>query len=826
MWSRGVAVTAAVCAAALGPLAGAAGAGVLRATSILPPGESGYVSITGVLSGTGSSHLYDQQQPFIDFARKNAMLSQPGTGTAEHPLAGVTITRDSYGVPSITGVTTYDLWYGAGYATAEDRLAELELFRRQTNGTLAEVLGPSYLTTDIEIRRDFYTAGELTQMYSALPAAMQQRYSAYAAGINDYVNYVNTHPTDIPGEFVALGILPSHFSVEDLVAIGVYLARTTPNGDGAELENMQALQSSGPAKFNRILPDSIKGQVATVPRQNGLFPSDPGETVSQQRKALARSSAYLRKIPLPSSSNMGVEYVSGKLPAAAAGVATDSAAGTPEAEVVGAIERRAATAAPAPLKPIHVGGSYMVAVSDLRTHEAIMFNGPELGFDAPEELYEMELHGPGVDVRGVTAPGAPVIAIGHNQNVAWGLTSGLSETNTLYVEQLVPGHPDEYYYKGRVMQMSCQEQTFSYRPEVTSLLDTSTLSSVLSDIGSVTLKLCRTNEGPVQERVGGYVYSRRYAIWGKEIDSLTGLAAIDSATSVRQVGADTAQLTWNENIMAADGSGNIGYWHPGLLPVLSKTWDQRLPMPGNGSAQWTGLLAVKQRPHVIDPKQHWLANWNTLPSQGWTTGNDPASERVAGPFFRGAFLDDLAAHLAKHPTFDGMDTLIEEAGTTAQQRSLDNYRLERAATGAHGGADIVLQTILAWNGDYAAEDATGDVDPGVPAWQDFIAQLQKEAIAPLGAAGQIIGAHGPNDEHLFDVSIGQAYALRTENAAQYRAAAQAAYVELSQKYGSQDPTQWLEPRTMAPESALGAEQPPPLPFFDRGTFEEVTALGP
>ena len=60
----------------------------------------------------------------------------------------------------------------------------------------------------------------------------------------------------------------------------------------------------------------------------------------------------------------------------------------------------------------------------------------------------IELHGPGIDVRGVTAPGAPVIAIGHNAHIAFGLTSGLSQTNALYVEHLVPGHPDEYYYRG------------------------------------------------------------------------------------------------------------------------------------------------------------------------------------------------------------------------------------------------------------------------------------------------------------------------------------------------------------------------------------------
>jgi penicillin amidase len=811
-----------VIGAAAGVAAAPSPARVLRATSILPPGESGYVSILGVTSGTGSPHLYDQQQPFIDFDRKDAMLGQPGVGAADSPIPGVTITRDGYGVPSVTGQTTYDLWYGAGYATAQDRLAELELFRRAAEGTLAAVLGPSYLSMDIEVRRDFYTTAELTQLFDGLPASMQQRYIAYADGINAEVDYVNDRPTEIPAEFPALGILPTHFTVEDLVAIGVYLARTTPNGDGSDLQNMEAIQESGPTAFNRILPLSIKGQVSTIPRRDGLFPSDPGATTAQQRRALQRSYAFVKDLPDPSATNQGYEVVSGTVPTSA-GSTGSQAAGTDDPGIEQAIARQAAAQL---IHPIHVGGSYMVAVSNPRRHQAILFNGPELGFSAPEELYEMELHGPGIDVRGITAPGAPIIAIGHNAHIAFGLTSGLSQTNALYVEKLVPGHPDEYYYRGEPTAMSCRNEEFSYRSEPTSLLNPTGVLSNPSIVGSVTLQLCRTNEGPVQERVGDYVYSRRYATWMREIGTITGLAEVDTASSVAQVNHDLSTVTWNENMMAADDKGNIGYWHPGLLPIRPRNYDERLPYPGDGSAQWRGFLPVRERPHVIDPQQHYLTNWNTLPSQGWTTGNDPASERVAGPFFRGAYLNQLAARLVRPPTFDGMDALIESAGTIAQQRPLDTSRLRAALRGASGGVRVVLKTILGWNGSYAQENAQGTVDPGVAAWQAFKNALQAIALAPLGPGGQLIGDGEPNSEHLFDVNIGQAYALRTLGPAGYRRAAADTYATLVKTFGTTDPAAWRQARTMAPESSLGAEQPPPLPFFDRGTFEEVTELGP
>jgi acyl-homoserine lactone acylase PvdQ len=792
--------------------AAAAHAAVLQATSVLPPGESGYVSITGLANGTGSPYLYDQQEMYINFARKDAMLDQPAVST-ESPMPGVTIARDAYGVPSVTGSTDYDLWWGAGYATAEDRLFELEVFRALTEGTLSSLVGPSELTMDIATRRDYYTEAELAQMFSALPAAMQQRYTEYAAGINAYVDYLNSHPSQIPGEFLAIATLPTHFTVEDLEAIGVYLARETPNGDGSELENMQAIQESGPSKLNRILPLSIKGQTSTIPAADGLFPSVPGRTTAEERAALQRSYRFVRDLPLPVAGNMGAQYVSGTLPPGDGSVDSTAAASS---------RSRWHPPALAALRPIHVGGSYMVAVRDPRAHRSILFNGPELGYLAPEELYEMELHGPGIDVRGITAPGAPVIAIGHNQHISFGLTSGLGQTNSLYVERLVPGNPDEYYYRGRELQMSCRDDTFQYRSEPTSLLQVGSLPQY----GSVTLKLCRTNEGPVQERAGDYVYSRRYATWMSEINTITGLAQVDNATSVRAVGRSLAHVTWNENMMAADDRGNIGYWYPGLNPIRPTGWDERLPSPGDGSAQWKGFLPVSERPHVIDPQQGFLTNWNTLPSQGWTTGNDPAPERVGGPFFRGAYLNELGAQLAKHPTFAGMDQLIVDAGSIAQQRPLDASRLRSALRGATGGAAVVLGTLLSWNGNYTAENSAGAVEPGVATWEEFKNQLQSLALAPLGAAGQIIGSGEPNSEHLFDVNIGQAYALRTLGPAGYRQAAAATYAALAAQYKTTDPAGWRAPRTMAPETAIGAESPPPMPFFDRGTFEEVTELGP
>jgi len=385
----------------------------------------------------------------------------------------------------------------------------------------------------------------------------------------------------------------------------------------------------------------------------------------------------------------------------------------------------------------------------------------------------------------------------------------------------VPGHPNTYYFHGKPRPMSCRQETFQYRSSPTSFL---TIPPPPPEVGSEVYTLCRTVHGPVQERAGGYAYARRYATWMREVDTIVGLAQVDQARDIHDVNSAMSRVTWNENLMAADDRGNIGYWHPGLMPVRPKGWDERLPYPGDGRAEWKGFLKVSARPHVINPKQGWLTNWNNVPSQGWTTQNAPATERVAGRWFRVRWLSRHVAPMAGHPSYAGLKRAVQLAGTTAEQRPFSTHWLRRALRRAGSKSQAVLHAILAWNGSYNQPDSHGTVAPGVAAWQALKRNMQLIAIAPLGAAGRIIGGDLPNDEHVFDVSIGQAYAFRRLGPASVRRAAKRTFDQLAARFGTTNPSKWRAPRAMWTWSTQGAESPPPMPFFDRGTFEEFMEL--
>jgi acyl-homoserine lactone acylase PvdQ len=734
-------IVAAVAALLAVPVA--ASADVIQAESVLPPGQSGHVPQSGT-----NPHLDDQISLFESFGFKSAAFDQPGTTES---VGGATITRDGYGVPNVRAGNDRDLWVGVGYAMAQDRLVQLELFRRATQGRLSEVLGKSRLNDDIVARRDYYTLRELRRMLAKLPAALRARFDAYAEGVNLWLQKLEADPSLRPNEFVLLGLTPAPWRAVDSASVGVQLARTIPSDDGRELENWQALRRLGARRFNRFLPLRTSDQVATIPASEGRFPSTPGRTRKDERAGFKRSQRFLKGL---------------KAPKATAGSA-------------GLIR----------------GGSNAWAVRG-PGNQAYLFHGPQLGFQIPEQLAELEVHRPGLDARGVTPPGLPLVGIGRNDHLAWGLTSGLTDDDDLYAERLAG--KERYRFKGKVRRMKCRTETFRVANE-----------------SSVKRRICRTVHGPVQGRSRGTAWARRYATWQHEMDTLVGLAELNEADTVQQAGRALNKVSWNENTMLADDQGNIAWYHPGRLPIRPKRWDERLPYPGNGTAEWRGFLKPSQRPHVINPDQGWLANWNNMPSKGWTVGDAPATERTSGRLHRGAFLGRLVAAAAANPGYDAVKAVDRTSGTTAQQRSLLEGRLREAANGATGGAKTVLDTILAWDGNYDRTDAAGTVDPGVAAWE----ALKDEAVDLLpGAVDDWLGGVGRS--HAFDFSGADAIAFRDLTAAGLRRAAGNAATALG------DPSTWRQPRRMYDVTVLGVAPKPALKFYDRGTWQQAVELGP
>src|SRR5581483_10578031 len=130
-----------------------------------------------------------------------------------------------------------------------------------------------------------------------------------------------------------------------------------------------------------------------------------------------------------------------------------------------------------------------------------------------------------------------------------------------------------------------------------------------------------------------------------DVDTVEGILRWDRAKSLADVAAGVRHVAWNENIVAADSHGNIGYWHPGRYLRRAAGVDQRFPLDGRGAQDPRGFLRPGGMPHVVNPKAGFVANWNTKPAHGWVDGDLSGSNtRPGGPANRVRVIDHYLSH--------------------------------------------------------------------------------------------------------------------------------------------------------------------------------------
>ncbi len=498
----------------------------------------------------------------------------------------VTIVRDAYGVPHISSRTLQGMWFGVGYAQAQDRLVQLELVRRNAEGTLAQVFGPSELSTDEDNRQQFYTVAELRWQLSQLPGWIRRALADYAAGVNAYIaaayRTAASAAADVPYEFWVAGRVlhlsgpyrPGPWIPLDTMAIGDNLAREFGGGGGNELNNLTLLRylqakyaSNAHAIFNDLrwindptAPTTLPAGAANLPRPPALNPAE-----------------------------RAVGYVS---PAAAR-------AGAAALNAIRARREQRGELFKVPWRD----GSNAFVVAPWRTasHRALLWGAPQEGFGSPSIDLEQYLHGPGYAAGGMTIPGVPVILIGQNRDIAFTTTSEELVDQQIYAEKVDFSTPvPRYLYRGHMIPMQVIHESIPVAGQA-----------------PVDYVIYRTVHGPVFEmdRAAGVAFSMRYASWLREQGTLLGFAEQAGDHTLAQYRRSMAKIATLHNFFYADRRGNIAYFGTGLVPILPHcpACDPRLPHPGDGSQEWRGFVPFADMPHSINPRQGYLVNWNTKP---------------------------------------------------------------------------------------------------------------------------------------------------------------------------------------------------------------------
>jgi penicillin G amidase len=551
-----------------------------------------------------------------------------GVAAAAGNTQGFTIHRSSYGVPTITGTSLARMWFGAGWAQAQDRMVQLELTRRAVEGTLSAIFGSSELSQDETARTFFYTPAELKAQFQSLPAATRMAITEFSDGINAYeasaYESAASAQQKVPYEFFVLGQLlglsgpyrPAPWQPEDTVAVGNYLAREFGGGGGSELTNLQFLQylenelikngtknpyGTAAAIFNDARWTDDLTAPTTVP-QPSLAPPH-GASAAKADAALLRAAASL-----PKMSHAFLARAAAKLAGDRATILKTGAA----------------------LRVLSHGGSNAIAVAPWRSadHHALLWGAPQEGFGTPSIDGEEYLHAPGYDAGGMDITGEPFILIGRNANDAWTTTSEELVDQRIYIEHNVnySASPPTYEFDGKQVPMQAIPEKIQVAGQP-----------------AVNFTVLRTIDGPVvlADPTDGLAVSVRFASWNRETGTLTGFSQLGADTSLAQFRHSMSLVTTLHNFLYADRQGNIAYFGDGLVPIEPRGVDPRLPGAGDGTQQWTGFVPFAQMPHSINPRQGFLDNWNTKPSQQAYYQQNSGDE-YWGTIFRSQLISQLA----------------------------------------------------------------------------------------------------------------------------------------------------------------------------------------
>ncbi len=681
----------------------------MQVVNILPPGQSGHVSVQGQVTGTLTGapgdfgpHIDDQREMYWNSEFKPGGFLDITGLTPFEPKEGVRIYRDPFGVPVVYGDTAADVWYGAGYAMAEDRLFLLDGVRRTARGTLAELTGPGDVPADIQTRVLTYTEAEYMEMYDGLSQQAQTAATAYRDGANARIAEVNGNPTLLPVEYVLLTSQPQPITIADILAAGVLMTRLVASSGGREMDNVKALREletalgkeAGRRVFKDVLWVDDRKAAVTVP--DGEF-SNIGTPPAQRDAVFEAMADYAATLPLDLQFGPGTGHapepspISVKLP--------QDLKWPVDPKLVAKALREA------PRLPQRTSASYQAVIDASKTADGstLMVNGPQLGYAYPSQLAELEVHGGGYDARGSTVPGLPVVGIGYTDKTAWALTTGESKTIDSFIETLADGDPRKYVHDGETRDMECRDEVVNYRAT-----DPAVGVPVGPPIFSVTEEVCRTVHGPVVARSADGIHARsvQYAMWKREVETVEAVLTWNRVRTFDEFHESMKVATWNENLMYADAAGNIAYYHPGLHPRRHAGGDQRLPLPGDGSFDHLGLLGFDELPKSINPDQGWIANWNNKPALGWGEGvGGDADSLPAGPESRVVNWQTLLA--ARNDfTFEDLAALDREIGLHDPRARA----FQPLFVSISGDAELtakqqqLLDIVAAWDGDHYNPD--------------------------------------------------------------------------------------------------------------------------
>ncbi|MFA6482488.1 MAG: penicillin acylase family protein, partial [Bacteroidales bacterium] len=303
--------------------------------------------------------------------------------------AGVTVIRDSFAIPHVYAENEHDLYLAIGYTMAQDRLWQMDLLRRVTQGRLAEIFGKDLVDADLLFRALRFTE-KSRGVFSRADESLRVCIESFAEGVNQFIASAGKK---LPPEFGLLGYKPEPWLPEHSLNLIGYMAWDLSTGWPCEVLLDKMSQKLGPDLSKYMIPDMDSVN------KTAIYPDFKLDKSTVEALTKLSETASVTEV-------MGLDVFRGSNNWAVAG-------------------RKSVTGKP------------------------LLANDMHLSLNIPGIWYQMHEVIPGkLDVTGVVLPGQPMVVAGHNDSIAWGFTNVMTDDADFYQETLNPANPDQYRLNG------------------------------------------------------------------------------------------------------------------------------------------------------------------------------------------------------------------------------------------------------------------------------------------------------------------------------------------------------------------------------------------
>jgi penicillin G amidase len=464
----------------------------------------------------------------------------------------VTVIRDEYAIPHIYAKNEEDLYTAVGYVMAQDRLWQMDLVRRATLGRLSEIFGKEFIETDLLLRALHYP-DKSKEILAFADSVHLKALKSFCNGINEYIEKAGTR---LPLEFSILGYKPEPFEPISCANLIGYMCWDQATG-WEQIVLDQIRLKVGDSLYRELIPDTTFGKTQVYP----LYTKDSLQF--QIQSSLLKANDLLEGLGL---------------------------------------------------HVFHASNNWAVNGKRSSTGKPILCNDAHMSLSIPGIWYQMHQIIPGkLDVSGVVIPGEPFIIMGHNQRIAWGLTTVDVDNIDFYEEKIKDDDSLQYLYNNEWKKMEVRKEVINIKGGA-----------------KVERENRFTHRGPVISNFKGIPQKIVTMHWsGYETSNLfRSFYLIDRAGDWKEFkDALSTYKTLCSNIVYADVEGNIGLYCAAGIPVRNRD-NEKIILPGwTDKYDWKGFVPFENLPHSYNPGNGYVSSANNK-----TAGDDY-------PYFIGAWPD-------------------------------------------------------------------------------------------------------------------------------------------------------------------------------------------